>query len=78
MRWMSTRLWMDPEDLFASTLHVVAAGGGKWIPVADGAWFDDKPRWGPDGRMIYFVSNRSGVPNLWCRRFDPWPWHADR
>jgi hypothetical protein len=28
---------MDPEDLFASTLHVVAAGGGKWIPVADGA-----------------------------------------
>jgi Tol biopolymer transport system component len=69
-RWI-TMLALDPEDLSASTLYVVAATGGKWIPVTDGASFDDKPRWGPDGRMIYFVSNRSGVPNVWGRRFEP-------
>jgi hypothetical protein len=38
--------------------------------MTDGAWFDDKPRWGPDGRVLYFVSNRSGVANVWGRRFD--------
>jgi hypothetical protein len=25
---------------------------------------------GPDGRILYFVSNRSGVTNVWGRRFD--------
>ena len=24
----------------------------------------------PDGRILYFVSNRSGVTNVWGRRFD--------
>ena len=24
----------------------------------------------PDGRILYFVSNRSGVTNFWGRRFD--------
>ena len=39
--------------------------------MTDGAWFDDKPRWSPDGRILYFVSNRTGVANVWGRRFDP-------
>jgi hypothetical protein len=38
--------------------------------MTDGTWFDDKPRWGPDGRVLYFVSNRTGVLNVWGRRFD--------
>ena len=38
--------------------------------MTEGGWFDDKPRWGPDGRVLYFVSNRSGTPNVWGRRFD--------
>jgi hypothetical protein len=39
------------------------------LPVDD-TWFDDKPRWGPNGRMLYFVSNRTGVASVWGRRFD--------
>jgi hypothetical protein len=32
----------------------------------------DKPRWSPDGRTIYFVSNRnSAFFGVWGRRFDP-------
>ena len=38
--------------------------------MTDGAAFEDKPRWGPDGRVLYYVSNRGGVRNVWGRRFD--------
>jgi hypothetical protein len=38
--------------------------------MTEGVWFDDKPHWGPDGRVLYFVSNRTGVANVWGRRFD--------
>jgi Tol biopolymer transport system component len=29
-----------------------------------------KPRWSPDGRLIYFISTRSGFFNVWAIRFD--------
>ena len=41
------------------------------MSITDGLHWDDKPRWAPDGRTIYFVSNRSGFLNVWGRRFDP-------
>ena len=69
-RWI-TFLAHDLWQASTSTVYVVPASGGRWIPVTDGAWFDDKPRWGPDGRMLYFVSNRTGIANVWGRRFDP-------
>jgi len=53
-----------------STVYVVPANGGAWQPITEGVWFDDKPRWGPDGHVLFFVSNRSGVANVWGRRFD--------
>jgi hypothetical protein len=39
--------------------------------MTNGDAFDDKPRWSPDGRTIYFISGREGALNLWGRRFDP-------
>jgi len=38
---------------------------------ADQAWAD-KPRWAPNGRVLYFIS-KGGSPyfNLWGIRFDP-------
>ena len=44
--------------------------GGAWIRVTDGRHWDDKPRWSPDGKTIYFVSSRGGVYNVWGIRFD--------
>lgn len=48
-----------------------AAGGAGWTALTDGTAYDDKPRWSPDGRTVYFVSNRGGRPDVWGRRFDP-------
>jgi Tol biopolymer transport system component/DNA-binding winged helix-turn-helix (wHTH) protein len=68
-RWV-TFLAHDLLSASTSTVYVMPAAGGAWRAVTDGAWFDDKPRWGPDGRVLYFVSNRSGVANVWGRGFD--------
>jgi Tol biopolymer transport system component/DNA-binding winged helix-turn-helix (wHTH) protein len=53
-----------------STVYVIPSAGGAWRAMTDGAVFDDKPRWGPDGRVLYYVSDRDGVKNVWGRRFD--------
>jgi Tol biopolymer transport system component len=68
-RWIT---FLAHDLLYASTssVYVVPTSGGTWRAITDGAWFDDKPRWGPDGRILYFVSNRRGVANVWGRRFD--------
>ena len=31
---------------------------------------DNKPRWSPDGKIIYFLSERAGFLNVWEIRFD--------
>ena len=54
-----------------STIFLVSAAGGPWIPVTDGKQWDDKPRWSPDGKTIYFVSGRNGFNNVYGVRFDP-------
>jgi dipeptidyl aminopeptidase/acylaminoacyl peptidase len=68
-RWI-TFLAHDLSAASTSTVYVMPTAGGPWRAITDGKWFDDKPRWGPDGRVLYFVSNRTGVSNVWGRRFD--------
>jgi len=54
-----------------SALYVVPASGGPWTRISDGRHWDDKPRWSPDGKTIYFVSGPGGFFNIWGTRFDP-------
>ena len=68
-RWI-TFLAHDLSYEPTSTVYVVPSTGGAWRPMTEGVWFDDKPRWGPDGRVLYFVSNRTGIANVWGRQFD--------
>jgi hypothetical protein len=42
-----------------------------WIAVTDGQYWDDKPRWSPDGNLIYFTSLRDGFHCLWAQRLGP-------
>jgi Tol biopolymer transport system component/DNA-binding winged helix-turn-helix (wHTH) protein len=54
-----------------STIYVVPTSGGEWKRITESKYFDDKPRWSPDGRTLYFISNRAGFFNVWGIRFDP-------
>ena len=69
-RWISFMAVNYKRSKF-STLYVMPAAGGAWVPITAGVAYDDKPRWSGDGRMIFFLSDREGLLNLWARRFDP-------
>jgi Tol biopolymer transport system component len=42
----------------------------EWIAVTDGGTFDDAPQWSPDGRSLYYVSDRDGFRCIWAQRLD--------
>jgi Tol biopolymer transport system component/DNA-binding winged helix-turn-helix (wHTH) protein len=53
------------------TIYVMDPSTGQRVPITEGSFRDDKPRWSPDGKTLYFVSNRSGFAEVWGRGFDP-------
>ena len=69
-RWVSF-IAVPRADRSTSTVYVMPADGGPWRALTDGQAYDDKPRWSPDGRVLYFISNRDGRFEVWGRRFDP-------
>lgn len=58
-------------DRDESAIYVVPANGGSWTRITTGTHWDDKPRWSPDGKSIYFISERGGFFNVFGVRFDP-------
>jgi len=68
-RWIAFNATRAPTG-GTSLIHVISVNGGEWRPIVqDGYWYD-KPRWAPDGRTLYFLSNRTGFFNVWGIRFD--------
>jgi Tol biopolymer transport system component len=39
----------------------------NWIAIDHPSFWDDKPRWSPDGNLIYFISDRDGQFCLWAQ-----------
>jgi Tol biopolymer transport system component/serine/threonine protein kinase len=46
-------------------LYTAAAGGGTPVRVTNDPAIDWSPSWSPDGRFIYFSSDRGTAMNLW-------------
>jgi Tol biopolymer transport system component len=69
-QWIVFIATRTTPTVYESRLYVMHASGGPKIPITDGKNWDDKPRWSPDGKSIYFVSGRGGFFNVWGIRFD--------
>jgi len=70
-RWVVFEAVANLPTIAESTLYVAPTMGGPWKRITDGKHWDDKPRWSPDGKTIYFVSGRGGLFNVWGIHFDP-------
>jgi hypothetical protein len=66
----------EPTGVLTSRIVVMPITGpwpvpaSDWIQVTEGTSWDDKPRWSPDGKMLYFISDRDGYRCLWAQRLD--------
>lgn len=71
-RWIVFEAEINKPTVHKSAIYVTpAAGGGPWTTITEGQHWDDKPRWSPDGRIIYFLSERRGFFNVWGIHFNP-------
>jgi Tol biopolymer transport system component len=43
----------------------------KWIWIANEATWHDKPRWSPDGNLLYYTTDRDGFRCIRAQRLDP-------
>jgi Tol biopolymer transport system component len=57
--------WSVPTGGGQRTLWTVPVSGGKPVRVTDDTSYNWSPAWSPDGRYLYFASDRKGSMNLW-------------
>jgi len=60
-----TRLWVVPFR------DGSVPDADQWVAITSGDAWDDKPRWSPDGNLMYFTSLRDGFHCLWAQRLRP-------
>jgi Tol biopolymer transport system component/predicted Ser/Thr protein kinase len=71
--WISVVAYAEPDR---TRVFVIPFRGGaavsedQWIPVTDGQTWDDRPRWSPDGKHLYFYSRRDGFGCIWEQALD--------
>jgi Tol biopolymer transport system component/DNA-binding winged helix-turn-helix (wHTH) protein len=70
-RWIVFEAEGNQPTGYKSAIYVTpAVGDGPCTRITEGNHWDDKPRWSPDGKIIYFVSERGGFFNVWGIHFD--------
>lgn len=64
--YTQSRAVMEPEKSEVNTqIFIVAADGSQRMQLTRGEKSAGAPEFSPDGRYVYFSSERSGNPNLW-------------
>jgi Tol biopolymer transport system component/imidazolonepropionase-like amidohydrolase len=71
--WMSLDVSPDGKTIafdLLGDLYTLPIDGGTATRIAGGMSFDSQPKFSPDGKTIAFLSDRSGVENLWIANAD--------
>jgi len=57
--------WGVAQPGHRRVIWTIPVNGGSPATVVDDAFYNWSPVWSPDGRFLYFASNRGGTMNLW-------------
>jgi Tol biopolymer transport system component len=71
--WVSLDISPDGKTIvfdLVGHLYEMPITGGEAKAITSGLSFDSLPRFSPDGKMIAYVSDRSGANNLWVSNAD--------
>ncbi|GGD70398.1 amidohydrolase family protein [Croceicoccus mobilis] len=71
--WSHLDLSPDGRSIFFDVLgdiYRMPSGGGDAVPVLTGDAWERDPVLSPDGEWLAFISDRSGITNLWVSRPD--------
>ena len=66
--WMQVDVSPDGRTILfdlLGDLYTMPITGGQATRIMGGLSFESQPTWSPDGRTIAFLSDRTGVENLW-------------
>jgi Tol biopolymer transport system component/imidazolonepropionase-like amidohydrolase len=66
--WMQVDVSPDGRTIvfdLLGDLYTMPISGGEATRIIGGLSFESQPTWSPDGRTIAFLSDRTGVENLW-------------
>jgi Tol biopolymer transport system component/imidazolonepropionase-like amidohydrolase len=71
--WMQVDISPDGRTIvfdLLGDLYTLPVSGGEATRIMGGLSFESQPTWSPDGKTIAFLSDRSGVENLWIADAD--------
>lgn len=71
--WMSAMEWTSEgrSRVIVFPFGDEPAPPSQWIVASDEDSVAEESAWSPDGKLLYFVSERDGSRCIWARRLDP-------
>jgi Tol biopolymer transport system component len=72
-RWIAFHVQSEAggATVFVAPLEAGPPPQSRWIPIAEAPTGNVHPFWSPDGRLVYFVSNRDGFYCIWAQPLEP-------
>ena len=71
--WMQVDVSPDGQTILfdlLGDLYTMPIAGGQARRIMGGLSFESQPTWSPDGKTIAFLTDRTGVENLWIANAD--------